>query len=184
MPPDLMPPDLRMVLGEAQRLGFIGDRPVDDVIEHARAFVRALPDDLEGDVLDLGSGGGVPGLVIASDRHDLRVTLLDRRTKRTDFLERMVRRLGWTDRVDVIAADADEARVPLAHHFSAVVARGFGPPESTVAVAAAFLAPGGRIVVSEPPEGDRWNHEWLEGHGLVRVPAERAVAVFTHGPGP
>ena len=39
-------------------------------------------------VLDIGSGGGLPGLVIAHDRPDVHVTLIDRREKRTDLLQR------------------------------------------------------------------------------------------------
>ena len=93
-------------LTEAQHLGFLGARPIGEVIEHARAFVEALEElSANSRVLDLGTGGGVPGLVIAADRPDLQVTLLDRRTKRTDFLERGVRRLGWTERVSVMATD-------------------------------------------------------------------------------
>ena len=52
-----------------------------------------------GTVVDLGSGGGVPGLVIARARPDLRVVLVDRRSSRTDHLSRLVRRLGLDDRV-------------------------------------------------------------------------------------
>ena len=47
-----------------------------------------------GTVVDLGSGGGVPGLVIARARPDLRLVLVDRRAARTDHLPRLVRRLG------------------------------------------------------------------------------------------
>ena len=106
-------------------------------------------------MIDLGSGGGVPGLVIAHDRPDLHVTLLDRRTKRTDFLERSVRRLGWTERVSVVA--------PMSHRstptpsFDAAVARGFGPPAETLTVAARLRdEPVAHVVISEPPTGDRW----------------------------
>ena len=44
-------------------------------------------------MLDIGSGGGLPGLVIAHDRPDVHVTLIDRREKRTDLLQRQVTRL-------------------------------------------------------------------------------------------
>ena len=75
-----------------------------EVIEHARSFVAALSG-VTGSVIDLGAGGGVPGLVVAVDRPDLQLTLLDRRTKRTDFLAQMIRRLDLTAHTHVLAAD-------------------------------------------------------------------------------
>ena len=97
------------VLRRSQELGFLGARPIEQVIDHARSFVTALAAlDVTGPILDLGAGGGVPGLVIAHDRPDQLVTLLDRRRTRTDFLARMVRRLGWQDRVDVWNRDAGD----------------------------------------------------------------------------
>ncbi len=171
--------DLRAVLADAQRLGLLGDRPIDDVIAHARGFVGALETLGSADrVADLGSGGGVPGLVIAHDRPDLRLTLVDRRTKRTDFLERVVRRLGWTDRVTVVAADAAAVAETSPQGFDAVVARGFGPPESTLELAVRLVRPGGRIVISEPPTGDRWSPAMLERLHVRRVPGPAGVAVF------
>jgi len=151
--------DLVAALTEAQRLGFLGDRPIPEVISHARSFVRALAahEPIES-VLDLGSGGGVPGLVIAHDRPNTRVTLLDRRSKRTDVLERVVRRWGWQARVNVVCGDAATfEHVP----FDAVVARGFGPPELTLALARRSVRSGGVIVISEPPGGDRWDDDVL-----------------------
>jgi 16S rRNA (guanine527-N7)-methyltransferase len=172
--------DLRDALRESQHLGFLGGRPIDEVIDHARGFVRGLePIESDSSVVDLGAGGGVPGLVIAHDRLDLRITLLDRRTKRTDFLERMVRRLGWSDRLSVAAMDVDEFTVDRQESFDAAVARGFGPPHETLARAVRLVRPGGRIVISEPPVGDRWDPARLARLGVVRAPlAETTVAVF------
>jgi 16S rRNA (guanine527-N7)-methyltransferase len=169
-------PALLEVLAEAQRLGFLGARPVEDVVRHARSFVDALATlPSASAVLDLGSGGGVPGLVIAHDRPDLVVVLLDRRTRRTDALERFVRRLGWADRVTVHATDATN----VDGSFDAVVARGFGPPDRTLATAAGWCRPGGTIVISEPPSGDRWAPAWLDAAGVERVEgAPVATAVF------
>jgi 16S rRNA (guanine527-N7)-methyltransferase len=190
---------LREALIASQRSGFLGDRAIDDVIEHARAFVRALDDDADAEgrgaghvalsaptamsgataplVLDLGAGGGVPGLVIANDRPDARVTLLDRRAKRTDFLVRAVSRLGWTDRVTVVCTDVDDFTPP--QPFDAVVARGFGPPERTLVVGTRLTRIGGRVLISEPPDADRWPVTLLEQVGVDRLsdPGE-PVAVF------
>jgi len=174
-----MRPDVRAALADAQRLGFLGPRSIDEVIEHARFFVSALVD-VDGRVIDLGSGGGVPGLVIAHDRPDLTVTLLDRRSKRTDFLTRVVRRLGWDDRVEVRGDDATALHPLDAEGWDAAVARGFGPPFDTLRIAAGLTRRGGTVVISEPPDGDRWAQCPLVVDGSVRrEAAPRAVARFT-----
>lgn len=158
-------------LQDAQRLGFLGSRPIPEVIAHARGFVRALQareaDRAIESVLDLGSGGGVPGLVIAHDLPSTRVTLLDRRAKRTDALERLVRRLGWQDRITVVCTDVTTFTPD--GPFDAVVARGFGPPEFTLTHAVRFVRAGGPIVISEPPGADRWDDRLLADLGLVRA---------------
>jgi 16S rRNA (guanine527-N7)-methyltransferase len=161
-------PELVAVLEDAQRLGFLGARPVSEVIEHARGFVRALrARGTVGSVLDLGSGGGVPGLVIAHDLPSTHVTLLDRRAKRTDALERVVRRLGWQQRVAVVCQDVDTFQPDTP--FDAVVARGFGPPEFTLSAAARFVRPGHVIVISDPPGVSRWDDQLLQHLGLHRL---------------
>jgi len=174
-----MRPEVRAALVDAQRLGFLGPRPIDEVVEHARLFVSALAD-VDGRVIDLGSGGGVPGLVIAHDRPDLSVTLLDRRSKRTDFLARMVRRLGWDDRVEVRCDDVASLHPLADDRWDATVARGFGPPFDTLRIAAGLTRRGGTVVISEPPDGDRWARCPLVVDGSVRrEAAPRAVARFT-----
>jgi 16S rRNA (guanine527-N7)-methyltransferase len=169
--------ELLEALGRSQRLGFLGDRPIPEVIEHARSFVQALTG-VSGSLIDLGAGGGVPGLVLAVDRPDLRITLLDRRTKRTDFLSQVTRRMRMADRVSVLAADVDDAIRAGQVGFDAVVARGFGPPEFTLRSAVRCVRPGGVIVISEPPTGDRWDHELLDELGLERTSSDARVVRF------
>jgi 16S rRNA (guanine527-N7)-methyltransferase len=176
--------DLAGVLRRAQELGFLGARPIEGVIEHAREFVTALGDLDEGSrVVDLGAGGGVPGLVIAHDRPDLQITLLDRRTKRTDFLELVVRRLGWTERVEVVATDVARFVAERPPPFDAAVARGFGPPAETLRWATALVGADGVIVISEPPTGDRWDPAVLEDLGVHRTTTgdSAVVARFVRG---
>lgn len=176
---------LNGVLTEAQRLGFLGARPIDEVIVHARAFVDALVDLSPHDgalrVVDLGSGGGVPGLVIAVNRPDAELLLVDRREKRTDFLSRAVSRLGLTPRVEVRCGDVAQVVADSPDCFDAVVARGFGPPTVTLGFAVSLVRPGGRVVISEPPAGDRWDADELRQLGLVhrdRRSDGARVAVF------
>lgn len=175
--------ELYEALGESQRLGFLGDRAIVEVVEHSLLFVEAL-DGLTPEsghrlsVVDLGAGGGVPGLVVSQQRPEVDMVLLDRRTKRTDFLERMVSRLGWGERVKVVAGDASTFAQEFGNSFDAVVARGFGPPDRTLTISASLVRPGGRVVISEPPEGDRWPPLLLAELGVERLPFDSRVAVF------
>jgi 16S rRNA (guanine527-N7)-methyltransferase len=156
---------LEDVLLTAQRLGTLGDRPIPEVIEHARYFVRAL-EGVTGRVADIGTGAGVPGLVIAVDRPDLDMVLVDRRENRMDELSRGVASMGLSDRVQVLIEDVGTMGTSseFAAQFDAVVCRGFGPPDLTARLARPLLKNGGRLVVSEPPllDPSRWPEDLLQ----------------------
>jgi len=76
------------------------------------------------DVCDVGSGAGLPGLVLAIRRPDLRVTLVEPLLRRTAFLSEAVERLGLTN-VDVVRARAEELHGH--REFSAVTSRAVAP---------------------------------------------------------
>jgi 16S rRNA (guanine527-N7)-methyltransferase len=136
-------------------------------VEHGRALLAGLPE--AGRVLDLGSGGGLPGLVVAMFRPELELTLLEARQRPCRFLREALEVLGRTG-VTVVEARAEEAarRADLRETFDAVVARSFGPPAVTAECAVGFLRAAGRLVVSEPPgeEASRWPTEGLEQLGF------------------
>jgi len=143
-------------LERARSFGFLGPGPVVDHIEHATGFLDALAA-VTGTVVDLGSGGGVPGLIIGVARPDLRLVLVDATAKRCRFLEGAVIALG-------LEAAVVEGRAEVVGHgerrgtADAVVARSFGAPAPTAECAAPLLRVGGILVVSEPPAPmhDRW----------------------------
>lgn len=164
--------DLVAVLDEARDLGFLGPGAVEDHLRHARAYRPALLGAPAGVALDLGSGGGVPGLVLATEVPERSWVLVDAMTKRTAFLERAVAALGLpnvtvrTERAEVLGRDP-EVRGQLA----IVVARSFGAPAVLAECAAPLLQPGGLLVVSEPPGGDpeRWPDAGLAQVGLTAL---------------
>jgi 16S rRNA (guanine527-N7)-methyltransferase len=152
-------------LERARSLGFLGPGPVLDHVEHAAGFVAELAE-VHGRVIDLGSGGGVPGLVVAVARPDLEVILVDAMGKRCRFLEAAVDALGVGQ---VIEGRAEVlGRGALRGTASAVLARSFGPPAATAECAAPLLRLGGLLLVSEPPESDgqRWPSGPLAELGL------------------
>ena len=168
-------PALVQTLMDAQRLGMLGARPIEEVIAHSRVYVTALIG-IKGRVVDLGSGGGVPGFVIAEERPDLELWMVERRGARADFLRRMVKRMQMDDRVTVHEVDAHEVVKHSGGSFSAVTARGFGPPEPTLRIAGSLISSEGRIVISDPPEGNRWSE-----HLLVELGLQRTVEFEDHG---
>jgi 16S rRNA (guanine527-N7)-methyltransferase len=168
-------------LAASQRLGMIGAVPLADVVDHSVTFVDAVAG-VSGTVVDLGSGGGVPGLVIAWRRPDLRLILVDRRTTRADHLRRLVTRLGLSDRVSVLAAEAREMPHLLENRVEAVVARGFGAPRVVLDAVRPILADMGIVIVSEPPQGpDRWPID-VVGEDFIRLPSEPHIAVLARVP--
>jgi 16S rRNA (guanine527-N7)-methyltransferase len=161
---------LRDVLAEARDLGLLGPGAVDDHLAHSRGFAAAIGEPAPGRFLDLGSGGGVPGLVLARSWPRAEAWLLDATARRTAFLDSAVVRLGLAGRVQVLQARAEVAahEPDLRGGFDLVTARGFGAPAVTAECAVGFLRAGGRLAVSEPPgsEGRRWPAEELARLGL------------------
>lgn len=169
---------LNGVLEEARTLGFLGPGPVAPQLAHAVAFLDLLEVEAgaAGPFLDLGSGGGIPGLVLACVLTDSRWVLLDSMIRRTRFLEEAVERLDLGGRVEVITARAETFGRDAAHRmrYRGIVARSFAAPPVLAECAAPLLQRGGTVVVSEPPAegGDsgprpgRWDDAALASLGL------------------
>ena len=129
--------------------------------------------------LDLGSGAGVPGLVLAMDLPESTWVLLDASGRRTAWLTAAATELGLRARVRVVT---DRAEIVGRHpdhrgRYDAVVARSFGPPAVVAECAAPLLSVGGSLLVSEPPgPDDRWPADKVAPLGL------QLVAVTTSPP--
>jgi 16S rRNA (guanine527-N7)-methyltransferase len=120
-------------------------------------------------VLDLGSGGGVPGLVLAERWSEVEITLLDAQARRVRFLDAAVAELGWGGRVVAIHGRAEELGRAPGHRgaYDLVTSRSFGPPAVTAECGGPFLRLGGVLVVAEPPGApERWPAEGLAVLGL------------------
>jgi 16S rRNA (guanine527-N7)-methyltransferase len=124
---------------------------------HTLDSLRAVPV-VEGvdEAADLGSGAGLPGMVVAIALPRIRMLLIERRPQRAAFLELAVEYLGLSN-VAVVAGRVEE--VP--DDVDVALARAFAPIEEAWARAREILRPDGRLVyfagaetgTPEPPAG-------------------------------
>ena len=172
---------LEPVLRAAQRIGALSDAPVDQIITHALWFARAIPDTARR-VVDLGSGAGVPGLIVAVERPELELVLVDRRSGRTDSLTRSVLALGLAEQVEVKCSEIGDLTRDAKFYmqFDAAISRGLGPPLQTLRLSRDLVKTGGVIIISEPPPTtqSRWNPDEVADLGLSTPKRLGAVVVF------
>lgn len=105
-------------------------------------------------LLDLGTGGGLPGLVIAIARPDLSVTLLDSTAKKVAFVGETAATIGVA--VETLHGRAEDLAATHGRSFDLVVARAVAPLDRLVGWALPFVAPGG---VLHAIKGERWSEE-------------------------
>lgn len=95
------------------------------------------------EVVDIGSGAGLPGLIVALRHPDFQVTSLERTGKKASFQQEAARQLGLTN-VMIVQDDARKhASGPGRGHYQVALARGFADLTATLPLAADLLGPGG-----------------------------------------
>lgn len=169
------------VLRAAQKIGALSGAPIEQIISHALWFARGIPGSAKR-VIDLGSGAGVPGLIVAFERPELELVLVDRRSGRTDSLARSVLALNLASRVSVKCSEiADLARdSKFSKQFDAAISRGLGPPLETLRLSRDLVKAGGVVIISEPPPTtqSRWSPNESLALDLEGPERHGAVALF------
>jgi 16S rRNA (guanine527-N7)-methyltransferase len=124
--------------------GLIGPREVPRLWErHLLNSAQIAPAFAPGArVCDLGSGAGLPGVVLALARPDLEVVLLEPLLRRTRFLDEVLDELGL-ERVRVLRGRAEEH---AGAGFDAVTARAVAPLERLARWALPMCRPGGMLL--------------------------------------
>jgi 16S rRNA (guanine527-N7)-methyltransferase len=125
----------------------------EDVIDRHFIDCLALAPRLAGGstLLDVGSGAGFPGVVVALARPDVPVTLCESIGKKVAFLRSLVHQLGL--RCEVVDSRSD-ALVRAGRTFGAVVSRAVAPVPEWTRHAAPLVAAGGELfaMVATPPD--------------------------------
>jgi 16S rRNA (guanine527-N7)-methyltransferase len=128
-------------------------------------------------LIDLGSGAGLPGIVLALLLPDVQVTLLERMERRSLFLDECVQELGLRN-AQVYRATAEEVAGKLA--ADVVTARAVAPLDRLAGLAAGLVRPGGLILAVK---GAAAEQEVTQARPVLRRLGMRDVAVVRAGDG-
>jgi len=134
-----------LLVGSGVERGLIGPGEAERIWErhllNCAAVAHLLP--ARCSLVDVGSGAGLPGIVLAMLMPHARVTLLEPLARRVDFMKEAIGELGLTN-ADVLRARAED----LAGQISAdvVTARAVTPLDKLAGLTVGLLRPGGRVL--------------------------------------
>jgi 16S rRNA (guanine527-N7)-methyltransferase len=170
-----------MLRDEGVLRGLVGPREVARLWErhlvNSAAVVPFLPE--AGSIVDVGSGAGLPGVVVAAMRPGAEVVLLEPMERRTDWLSEVVGAIGLTN-VTVLRGRAEDQIGQL--HADAVTARAVAALDKLYGWTLPLLRVGGRLVALKGGRAQDEAHAAVAaGQRLGGGPAEILVAPTLDG---
>lgn len=121
----------------------------------------------EGSIVDVGSGGGAPGIPLAAALPLREVTLLESHRRTCDFLE------GWTREFPNLRVVCGRAEEQAVDSYGVAVAKALAPPPVAAEWCLPLVAPGGAAVLFVGPSADAER---------VAAVAERLAAELVESP--
>nr|WP_248823536.1 16S rRNA (guanine(527)-N(7))-methyltransferase RsmG [Frankia umida] len=163
--------------------GLIGPRETDRLwqrhVLNCAVIAEAVPAD--ADVVDVGSGAGLPGIPLALARSDVRVELLEPMERRCLFLQEVIAALDLESQVSVRRGRAPDAGIgPDGRRFGVVVARAVAPLERLGAILLPMLQPDGVMLAMR---GSRILAELQDARGSLGAQGWHPVDVVVCGEG-
>ena len=157
--------------------GLLGPREADRLWDrhllNCLPLETAIPQDAS--VADIGSGAGLPGLVIAIARPDLRVSLVEPLLRRATFLHEAVALLDLSN-VTVLRSRAED--LPAGWVADVVTARAVAPLDRLAGWCLPLVAPGGLLLALK---GDRADAELADAEPTLRRLGARSWRVLELG---
>ncbi|MDN4053842.1 16S rRNA (guanine(527)-N(7))-methyltransferase RsmG [Massilia sp. YIM B02763] len=155
--------------------------PMQMVTHHLLDSLAAVPAFAGArNVLDVGSGGGLPGIVLAIVRPDMNVSMIDTVHKKTAFLTQVKAQLALAN-VTVYTARVEQLQIAESARFDVITSRAFADLSDFVNWSSHLLAEGGRYIAlkgtAPRDEQQRLPGEWkvsgVEPLQVPRLGAER-----------
>lgn len=133
----------RILGSTAVERGLIGPREVERIwdrhIFNSLPLITLMPQ--SATVLDIGSGAGLPGIVLGLARSDLQITLLEPLERRANFLLELIAQLGLTN-LEVVRGRAEQHK----SRYQIVTARAVAPLPKLLQISWRLIAPGGKLL--------------------------------------
>jgi 16S rRNA (guanine527-N7)-methyltransferase len=104
--------------------------------------------ELDGPIVDVGSGGGVPGIPLAAALPEREVTLLEAERRKVDFLR------GWESELRNLRVVRGRAEEQEVDRFGVAVAKALAPPPVAAEWCLPLVRPGGAAVLWVGPSAD------------------------------
>lgn len=153
-----------LLASEGETRGLIGPREADRIwsrhIVNSAALLPFLP--RRGSVIDVGSGAGLPGLVIAAARPDLEVTLVEPMERRCEWLAEAAEEVGL-DNVRIVRDRSENLGRSL--RADAVTARAVAALPKLLRLTSKLIAPKGRLLALK---GQRAYEEVRNAHDELK----------------
>lgn len=166
------------LVAHGEELGLIGPQePARLWSRHLVNCVLLAPLLRPGRVGDVGSGAGLPGLVLAIARPDAELVLIEPMERRVDWLQDETERLGLGN-VVVVRARAEEAR--LEHSLDQVTARAVSALRTLIPVAVPLVRPGGELLLMK---GERVTEELAGAAKAIRAARLTDAEILVLGEG-
>ena len=162
---------------EADKRGLLGPRDLEIVWErhilNCLALVELIP--LKATLADLGSGAGLPGLVIAITRDDLKITLVEPMERRATFLKEVIHELNLKN-VEIVQGRAES--LSGKQKFDLVTARAVAPMNKLVKLAIPLLNKAGLLLAIK---GEKANSELNEAISQIKELGATSLGVVKTG---
>ena len=156
---------------EGDKRGLIGPKDLEIIwdrhILNCLPLVEVIEENLS--VADVGSGAGLPGIVLAITREDLKITLIEPMARRVEFLAEAIEQLNL-ENVEIFHGRAEE--IVGKAKFDIVTARAVAPLEKLVKLAMPLLRPHGFLLALK---GEKANTELNEA--LAQIAKSNATSL-------
>jgi 16S rRNA (guanine527-N7)-methyltransferase len=144
---------VRLLLNWNTKINLISRNDISNVwyshILHSISLLFFVEIQQNSKLLDLGTGGGLPGIPIAIVRSDLKITLLDSIKKKTAAVQDMVGELNMA-KIDVVTGRAEEigSKPEFARRFDAIISRAVAPLHDLIRWSRPFLRRSGSRLIA------------------------------------